>query len=471
MASGSFWTLLRSLLFASMAMQFVQVSCLSSIKQVHLALGGKPGEMMVSWLTHDQLEHPPEAGVSLNPAGPFRNFSGFSSHYYVSFHHNVRLKHMQPGARYHYRVYGQTSEYVEGSFVVPDVETAGRFTIAMYGDMGVTNSEETMQRLDERKSAYDFVYHVGDIGYADDYGLLGRNKDYEQVYNEWAERMEPITKSTPYMVCPGNHDVTCHSYGEFPIVASCPRELRNFSAYVNRFRMPFEASKAVSNLWFSFDYKGVHFVSINTEADYPGAPIFPFTSAGGFGDQVGWLEADLKSVDLKKTPWVVVVGHRPMYTTNKRNVDFPPFQQERVKSAFEDIIYKHGVDFYIAGHVHAYERHYPVAYEKCARKDYYHPQAPTHVIVGSAGNTEGHTRLRDWKPDYLAYRNTEDFGYGELTIHNSTVAEWRYIAASTGKVRDSFVLTKVPGSHSFPPLRKPAYNTASVMAAFYDALV
>ena len=30
-----------------------------------------------------------------------------------------------------------------------------------------------------------------------------------------------------------------------------------------------------------------------------------------------WLENDLKKVDRNKTPWIVLGGHRPMYTSQK----------------------------------------------------------------------------------------------------------------------------------------------------------
>jgi hypothetical protein len=61
--------------------------------------------------------------------------------------------------------------------------------------------------------------------------------------------------------------------------------------------MPSESSGGVLNMWYSFNYGPVHFVQINTETDYPGAPNDQYTYGtgnGGFGDQLAWLEADLK---------------------------------------------------------------------------------------------------------------------------------------------------------------------------------
>ena len=48
----------------------------------------------------------------------------------------------------------------------------------------------------------------------------------------------------------------------------------------------------------------VHFIMMSTEHDM-----------GKGSKQYIWLENDLKSVDRSKTPWVVLGGHRPMYTS------------------------------------------------------------------------------------------------------------------------------------------------------------
>jgi len=53
---------------------------------------------------------------------------------------------------------------------------------------------------------------------------------------------------------------------------------------------------------------------LDSETDFPGSPEF---DQGGFGDWVSWLEKDLSMVDRSQTPWIVVVGHRPIYCTSK----------------------------------------------------------------------------------------------------------------------------------------------------------
>lgn len=97
------------------------------------------------------------------------------------------------------------------------------------------------------------------------------------------------------MVLPGNHEVE----QEGP----SPATQEQFLAYQKRFSMPAEASFAQDgNLYYSFDAAGVHFIMLNSYMDYNAS-----------SDQYGWLEKDLKAVDRKVTPWIVVSMHAPWY--------------------------------------------------------------------------------------------------------------------------------------------------------------
>ena len=106
----------------------------------------------------------------------------------------------------------------------------------------------------------------------------------------------------------------------------------------------------MSNLWYSYDYGLVHFIQITTETDYPNAPMGPgtFYNGGPFGDQLSWLENDLIAATNNRqsgeVPWIVVSGHRPLYSSKKNN--------DAAIAAFEALFVKYNVDIYFAGHVH-----------------------------------------------------------------------------------------------------------------------
>ena len=90
--------------------------------------------------------------------------------------------------------------------------------------------------------------------------------------------------------------------------------------------MPYESSGSPTTMWYSFDVGLVHFVAIDTETSYPNAPEgeLSFWHAGPFGNQLEWLENDITKADANRAavPWVVVIGHRPMYSSCPD--DFPP---------------------------------------------------------------------------------------------------------------------------------------------------
>ena len=70
---------------------------------------------------------------------------------------------------------------------------------------------------------------------------------------------------------PGNHESECHSL-HCILNSEIRHSLKNFSAYNNRFHMPYAESGSSSNMWYSFNYGLAHFVALNTETDYKGAP-------------------------------------------------------------------------------------------------------------------------------------------------------------------------------------------------------
>ena len=49
---------------------------------------------------------------------------------------------------------------------------------------------------------------------------------------------------------------------------------------------------------------------------------------------------------------------RPLYSSETE--DFPVQARKNWRDAVEDLIYENNVDFYMSGHVHAYERLYPI---------------------------------------------------------------------------------------------------------------
>jgi predicted phosphodiesterase len=309
--------------------------------------------------------------------------------------------------------------------------------------LGLANGENTVSRVIAlaNDSKFDFVFHIGDMSYADDYSA----GFYEEVWNGWFAEMQPIMTNKFYMVCPGNHEYSCEHDG-------CLNYSQNFTAFLNRFLMPWQRSGAQNNMWFSFDYGNVHYVMVSTETDFPNAPEGP-TLFGA--TQLAWLEKDLMSVDKSVTPWIVAGGHRPIYCSRRGYSDsngVPISDPANLQKAMEDLFYKYGVDLFLTGHVHAYERMYPTYANSATSQDYNNPTATTYVIAGAAGNTEGlsNDKNSSWNspsPNWSAHRYGEGFGYGMLSFWDNSstqqhYAQWQFFRSLDNGVEDEFTITK-----------------------------
>ena len=210
------------------------------------------------------------------------------------------------------------------------------------------------------------------------------------------------------------------------------------------------------NMHYSFNYKNVHFVAIDSETGYPNAPLENsyFLPCGGFQEQLNWLEQDLINANdhLDEQPWIFVYGHRPIYQGNNTDIN--------LQTAMEKLFYKYNVDIYFTGHVHSYERTWPTYQGKVLSTDpktaYINPLSTIYLVLGGAGNDEMEdanipdpTALFSYK-DYSkgnygpwsASVDLHHFGIGKVNVLNSTTLRFDYIQTSIDHVYDSIVIHK-----------------------------
>jgi len=417
----------------------------TTVKYVHLAMTGDSSEMMVGWFTDDKTS---SSTVKWGSRSGNYNFTASGSasewkHDY-GFNHFVKLTHLTPNARYYYVCGdgngGWSSEF---SFkAIPPAGSTNTFRMAIYGDMGIVNSQKTVERVQARlqRGEIDWVFHVGDISYADKHFL-----DFQKAWNTWFDRIQPIAASVPYMVCPGNHEY--EAYHPLLLLAT-----RNFIVYNARFRMPGSEDSSKKSMYYSFDYGPVHFVSLSTETSFKDAP---FDDHSKYADQVSWLIEDLRVANLpenrRQRPWVMVMGHRPIYSScDEYSSNGVPTSKSSlaIQRNFEDIFMKNKVDVIWNGHVHSYERNYPVYKNKRTSTSYYNPPTPFNIITGSAGSLEGLKNEHETKwdvpePEWSAHRFGSDYGYGILTVTNGTNLDWKFYRVTDDGLEDSVVVNKV----------------------------
>lgn len=459
--------------------------------QQRLAIYG-PNAVSVGWNTYGTLD---QSCVKYGTGPEALNLQACSSQSMTygtsrTFSHTVILTDMIPATTYYYKIVS-TNSSVE-NFLSP--RTPGDQTpfnldvvidLGVYGADGFTRSASkakretipcidpdlnhtTIGRLAETVNDYEFIIHPGDFGYADDWYLKPKNlldgKDaYQAILEQFYDQLAPIAGSKAYMAGPGNHEADCT---EIPFTAGlCPEGQRNFTDYMHRFgqTMPTAfpsrssnqtaqalASKARSlanpPFWYSFEYGMVHITMINTETDFPSAPDGQGGSAdlesGNFGrpnQQVDFVEADLASVDRTVTPWVIVAGHRPWYTTGSDGC-------KPCQAAFENLLYRYGVDLGVFGHEHNSQRFLPVINGTADPKGMTDPQAPMYIVSGGAGNIEGLSSVGS-KPSYTQFAYADDYSYSTLRVLDRNRLQVDFIRSSTGEILDSSTLYK---SHDVP---------------------
>jgi 3',5'-cyclic AMP phosphodiesterase CpdA len=121
--------------------------------------------------------------------------------------------------------------------------------------------------------------------------------------------------------------------------------------------------------------KDLELFAIDTTVYLPGYDTCytdnPFLALKKAEVQTQWLEKALADSQAK---YKVVFGHYPLYSSGKHSTE--PESMIKLRTLLEPIFTRHGVDLYLAGHEHHYEKSHPI-------------NNLLHIVTGSAG------RLRD----------------------------------------------------------------------------
>jgi len=403
--------------FCSVVVPVCQIPCCDASnapEQVHLSLGDAPDEMVATWSTL-KLGGEPTMVVSEDEqfdANKTVHFTGVSWTHntsgWVGQMHSAKATGLQPGKKYYYRV-GWDNNWSKTFYfnTIPDnAGTKARpLRMIQIGDVDYgTNGHDTLSALQGfvNRGEVDIIFHIGDISYAD---------GYERHFDEFMRLIEPIAAYVPYMVLPGNHEFWF-----------------DFASYRNRFRMP-GGDKTVKSMYYSFNVNNaVHVQMLNTETVIDTAD---FTD-----DQLDWMKKDLTAA--KKATWRISMSHRPLYCTDSRKLQCETFAA-LLRAKAEHLLTMGRVDLFIAAHVHAYERTYPVAANVVMGKSYNKAIAPTHIVNGAGGNRENANNVRGDQP--WSAKTSTARGYGFITIMDNTM-EYKFVESRTGNVIDTVTFTK-----------------------------
>ena len=259
----------------------------------------------------------------------------------------------------------------------------GAKNIAAVGDIALTkNSLETLQSLNSMDP--EIILFLGDLSYT--------------TYNEWIEFTNFLEKEKTFITI-GYDDL---EYQE------------EYLAYYD-----------IENVFYSFDFENVHFVTISAEQSY---------SKGS--EQYNFLKSDLANTDLDENiDWIIFWLHKPIYYSNSQNGHTDLIVLHKLLDQYD-------VDLVLQADFHAYERSKPITsdgiimdHSKCS---YIDPKGQIFVTVGTGGHS--HANIKN-KFDWSVIQNNNDFGFLNLKILEDKAIVGEFIANS-GKIVDTFEIRK-----------------------------
>lgn len=397
-------------------------------EQIHIATGGDSSTMIISWITDskdaasvvrystDRLGEEKDV-VAVEGTSSSYTFRGYTSNQI----HKVTLQGLKANTQYWYSVSGFDDEERLNFMTLPAPGEGKEDSIVygVVGDLGQTIYSLSTIRHMERNGRIRGVLHAGDLSYAN---------CVQRLWDSYGRAIQPVARKVPWMISVGNHEIewTDGDSGQglfksvearFPMPQVKPAVMGEITYPATKHRI----AKSCTPSAFSTNYDyGIAYYSWETGLSHM-IHLNCYSQVGANSEQYRWLESDLKKIDRSKTPWVFIVEHCPWYNSNEKHQNEE--QTIAMKGSMEELIYRYDVNVVFAGHVHAYERSYPVFQDQVDGT-----KGVVYINIGDGGNKEGHSEnYLSPPPEWSAFRNGTYFGHGEIEIHNSSALTWRWI--------------------------------------------
>jgi len=307
--------------------------------------------IVIKWRTDTESDSKVNYGTSLS------NLNLTASVNSVDTEHTVKLTDLQPATTYYYQVGNTTTLLTTASASyrfktnpIPGVAVPTR--VWAIGDFGKGNTEQVAVKNSymnyDDSSKTDVWIWLGDNVYDD-----GTDQEYQQKLFE-LNGFSDVFTWMPFWPSPGNHDY--NTVWEESAFFGIPYSNIDFEdhkgPYFDMVHVPTQAEAggfpSQYELFYSFDYGDVHFLSLNSE-------VYDFTQTfSGINQMKQWIEQDL--MQNTKT-FTIAYFHQPPYSKGSHDSDDP---QELVMKAMRDrvvpLLEDYDIDLVIGGHSHVFER-------------------------------------------------------------------------------------------------------------------
>jgi 3',5'-cyclic AMP phosphodiesterase CpdA len=275
-----------------------------------------------------------------------------------------------PGGRFSYRLKRG------GSIVFADQGAAPKpagepYRFVVFGDCGVNSKEQKAVAYQAYQARPDFVMITGDIVY--DRGRLFEYRlNFWPIYN--ADQADPalgapLLRSTVFLAAPGNHDIGSRDLDKYPDglayflfwsqplngpggIEGSPHVPELTGSEANRGAFREAAGDAYPRMGnFSFNYGNAHWTVLDAN---------PYVNWSDPGLRE-WVRADLAAA--AGATWRFVALHQPGFNSARKHADEQ--NMRRVCDLFES----GGVDLVFCGHVHNYQRTFPIRFQASVAED------------------------------------------------------------------------------------------------------
>ena len=292
------------------------------------------------------------------------------------------------------------------------------FNFGAAGDFGCSsNAQKTLNNIKSHTTVERFLA-LGDYS-------------YQSTGSCWLNMVQSSNLVTRTKITIGNHEDDSDE---------------GFSQYMNFF--------GLSNTFYAFTYGNARVIVMDSDRN-------SFSSSSS---QYNFVVSELqKAAQDPNIKWKIVYLHKQMYTspntcgssscsntasdtTNLRNIYHPKFDQ-------------YGVDLVLNGHIHNYQRTYPISYDSgspssptITSSDGYAWNDPTGQIFATVGTGGVNFHGLSGKSSFVKYQQDDRFGSLDISVENNgyTLAGRYY--TNDGVKRDTFKITKTgTAQYTFGP--------------------
>lgn len=317
-----------------------------------------------------------------------------------------------------------------------------RHRFVILGDPGQNTAQQRGLAEYAKSLDPDFLFFGGDMVYEH-----GRTTDYLQKF---FPIYDGLLRQRLWVAIPGNHDTDESNFSSHPdgyaffhnwqqpsngpVLATTPT-LKGNPKYRDAF-LKAAGSKFPRALNFSFNYANAHWTIIDTN------------KYNNMRDPKlrEWIEADLTAA--RGYRWRFVGMHHPAFNSARKHAE------QQHPRWLADLFEKHEVDVVFSGHVHNYQRSYPLRFLNPSAgsglivrgnvlPDKEGRNGVIYVISGSGGaalhNSDQEGKPKTWQPFTAAFHSrvhslsVVDIDAGKLTFRQLTVS---------GRQLDSFTIQK-----------------------------